>query len=468
MAVSFSATGTPREGAFNVNGMRSTYNNFLLDGLDNNAYGTSNQGYSVAVGAVVAGCHRRIQGDHQQLQRRIRARGRRGGERGHEIRNQRSFTARPTSSCATPTLNATGFLFSPAVFVKPTLQRNQFGATIGGPIVKNKLFFFVDYEGFRQLQRYLNFDSIPSMTDRQGILPVTVVNPLTGVVYPANTQIPVAQLNPFAAAVLAGLPPTNGPGRSNNDEALLLIHDYGDKFDAKLDGQINDRMTAFLRFSQRKDLQYYAPDLTGPSGGDGNGYIHVVDQNAVGRLHLDHHAHLSVPGPPGFVPYRLPAKCRRIWAAPAWLPCSAAFKGLPTTPSLTGGINTQTISGLTAFGRQTSNPQFQNPTSWDPELNYSKTVGRHSIKVGYQFLPIRTEILDTNPLYGQDTYSGHSASPPARNWASLPAAPSRPTIPATASRISCSALPTRSTWGAIRSSICGNSCTRCTFRTTFA
>ena len=37
---------TPREGAFNVNGMRSTYNNFLLDGVDNNAYSTSNQGFS--------------------------------------------------------------------------------------------------------------------------------------------------------------------------------------------------------------------------------------------------------------------------------------------------------------------------------------------------------------------------------------------------------------------------------------
>jgi hypothetical protein len=49
MAVSFSPSGTPREGAFNVNGMRSTYNNFLLDGLDNNAYGTSNQGYSAQV-----------------------------------------------------------------------------------------------------------------------------------------------------------------------------------------------------------------------------------------------------------------------------------------------------------------------------------------------------------------------------------------------------------------------------------
>jgi hypothetical protein len=75
-------------------------------------------------------------------------------------------------------LNAVGFQFSPSVFLKPTLQRNQFGAVIGGPIVKNKLFWFGDYEGYRQLQRYLNFDSIPTATDRAGILPVTVVDPI--------------------------------------------------------------------------------------------------------------------------------------------------------------------------------------------------------------------------------------------------------------------------------------------------
>ena len=43
MAISFSPSGTPREGSFNVNGMRSTYNDFLMDGVDNNSYGTSNQ-----------------------------------------------------------------------------------------------------------------------------------------------------------------------------------------------------------------------------------------------------------------------------------------------------------------------------------------------------------------------------------------------------------------------------------------
>src|SRR6202035_1759093 len=46
IANAYAPGGTPREGAFNVNGMRSTYNNFLMDGIDNNAYSTSNQGFS--------------------------------------------------------------------------------------------------------------------------------------------------------------------------------------------------------------------------------------------------------------------------------------------------------------------------------------------------------------------------------------------------------------------------------------
>src|SRR5262245_10461625 len=50
-----STSATPREGAFNVNGMRSTYNNFLLDGVDNNAYGTSNNGFSNQVVLVSYG-----------------------------------------------------------------------------------------------------------------------------------------------------------------------------------------------------------------------------------------------------------------------------------------------------------------------------------------------------------------------------------------------------------------------------
>ena len=417
IAASFSPSGTPREGSFNVNGMRSTYNNFLLDGLDNNAYGTSNQSYS---SQVVQPSPDAI-AEFKVITSNYSAEyGRVGGAVVNAVMKSgtNSFHGTAYEFLRNTDLNATGFLFSPAVFVKPTLQRNQFGATIGGPLIKNKLFFFADYEGQRQLQRYLNFDSLPTTSDKAGLLPVTVVNPLTGVLYPKGTQIPVASLNPFAAALLNGLPVPNGPGRSNDYEALLLIRDYSDKFDAKIDGQINSRMTTFLRFSQRKDLQYYQPSFPGPSGGDGNGYIHTIDQNASFGYTWTISPTSLLEARVGWT-HVLAGKQPALLGGPS-LQSLFGIQGLPTTPNLTGGFNTQSVSGFTAFGRQTSNPQFQNPTSWDPKINFSKNLSRHSIKAGWEYLNIHTEILDVNPLYGQDVYAGQFSKPTCGQLGQLP------------------------------------------------
>jgi len=239
---------------------------------------------------------------------------------------------------------------------------------------------------------------------------VPVYDALNKTLYPANIAIPISALNPFAAQVLSQLPATNsGTGRGSDYGALLLIRDYGDKYDAKIDGLINDRMTTFLRFSQRKDLDYYQPDISGPSGGNGNGYIHSIDQNAsIGytwtvtpsslleaRFGFDHVLAGKSP------PYLGGPSMDTLYGIP----------GLPTSTSLTGGLNSQNISGFSQLGRQTSNPQFQNPTSFDPKLNYSLIKGRHSIKFGYEFLAVRTEILDVNPLYGEDQYTGQLSKP---------------------------------------------------------
>ncbi|MBV8732040.1 MAG: carboxypeptidase regulatory-like domain-containing protein, partial [Acidobacteriia bacterium] len=408
MSVLFAANGTPREGAININGMRSTYNNFLLDGLDNNAYSPSNQGYS---SQVVQPSPDAIE-EFKVLTSNFSAEYGRvsGGVISTALRSgTNQFHGTAYEFLRNTDLNAIGFTFSPAVFQKPTLQRNQFGATIGGPIVKNKLFFFGDYEGFRQLQRYLNFDSIPNVNDRSGALPVTVVNPLTGTVYPANTPIPIAQVNPFAAQVLSGLPSPNGPGRSNDYEALLLVRDYSDKYDAKLNYQISDRMSAFLRFDQRKDLQYYQPDISGPSGGNGNGYIHAIQQQAAIGYTWTVTANQLFEARFGFT-HVLAGKVPPYLGGPSMLDLYG-IPGLPTSPNLTGGLDSQSISGFSQLGRQTSNPQFQNPTSFDPKFSYSWIKGRHSLKAGYEFLAIRTEVLDVNPLYGADTYAGQFSKP---------------------------------------------------------
>jgi hypothetical protein len=408
IAVSFGPTGTPREGAFNVNGMRSTYNNFLLDGMDNNAYGTSNQGYSAQVVQLSPDAlaeFRVITSNYGAEYGRV------GGAVVNAVMRTgtNQFHGTAYEFLRNTDLNAAGYDFASAVFVKPPLQRNQFGLTIGGPLIKNKLFFFADYEGFRQLQRYFNFDSIPDLNDRAGILPVPVYDALNKTLYPANTPIPISTLNPFAAEVLSQLPQPNGAGRSNNYAALLLVQDYSDKYDGKIDGQINDRMTAFVRWSQRKDLQYYQPDISGPSGGDGNGYIHSIDQNASA-------GYTWTLTPSSLVEARFGFDHVLAGKEPAYLGGPSmeelyGIPGLPTSPSLTGGLNSQNISGYSQLGRQTSNPQFQNPTSFNPKLNYSLIKGKHSLKFGYEFLAVRTEILDVNPLYGEDQYTGQFSKP---------------------------------------------------------
>ncbi len=409
-AVAFAVNGTPREGSFNANGMRSTYNNFLMDGVDNNAYSTSNQGFSNEVAQPspdAIGEFKVITGNFSAEYGRV------GGAVINAVMRSgtNQFHGTAYEFLRNTDLNAIGYIFGqrPSTFQKPTLQRNQFGGAIGGPIVRNKLFFFGDYEGFRQLQRFLNFDTLPTANDRSGILPATVVNPLTGVVYPAGTQIPIAALNPFAAKVLNDLPAPNGAGRANNYQALLLVRDYADKYDAKIDGQINDRMTAFIRFSQRKDNQFYQPDIPGPSGGAGNGYIRALQQAAAvgytwtitptslfeARLGFAHILGGKNP------PYLGGASMQALYGIP----------GLPTSPDIAGGLNTQAVSGFSQFGRQATNPQFQNPTSWDPKFNYSWIHGRHAFKTGYEFESIRTEVNDINPLYGRNDYTGNFSKP---------------------------------------------------------
>ena len=409
ISFSFSPTGTPREGAFNVNGMRSTYNNFLLDGLDNNAYSTSNQGYSaqlVQPSPDALSEFKLITSNYSAEYGRV------GGAVVNATMKSgtNQFHGTAYEFVRNTDLNATGYLFAPAP--KPPLQRNQFGMTFGGPFIKNKLFFFTDYEGFRQLLHYINFDTIPTINDRNGILPVPVFDNLSHTLYPANVAIPIQTLNPFAAAVLSNLPAVaavTSSQRSNDYEQTLLIRDYADKFDVKLDGQINERMNAFLRYNQRKDLQFYQPDIPGTSGGNGNGHIHAYDQNVSAGYTwtLSPNSILDVRfGYSRILGGKTPPNIGLQTSLPGF-----PFAGLPTTPDLVGGLNSQNISGFSQLGRQTSNPQFQNPTSFDPKINFSLIRGKHSVKMGYELLVIRTEVLDVNPLYGEDQFTSGFSKP---------------------------------------------------------
>ncbi len=394
----------PREGSFNVNGQRSILNNFLMDGVDNNAYGTSNQGFSnqvvqltpdaVAEFKVVTGLAGAEYGRSSGAV--INATMRSGT---NEVHGTAWEYLRNTE------LNAAGF-FKPATG-KPVFQRNQFGFTFGGPIVKNRAFYFANYEGFRERQKFTVFAGLPTLDDRQGVFAVAVRNPLSGEVFPANTPIPPARMTAFARRVLADLPlPNTGPAnvRASNYQDLRKDKNNNDKTDLKFDGQINSRMTAFVRLSHRKSNIFQSPEIPGASGGGGNGFIRALNQQMVG-------AWTYTLTPSSLLEARLGLSRTRAGKEPFALggPSMSqlyGITGLSEDPRLRGGLTVQEVSGFSSFGRQPTNPQWQHPFVTNPKVVYSFIRGGHSMKTGFEYQRIHTEIQDVNPLYGQDIYNG--------------------------------------------------------------
>ena len=222
-----------------------------------------------------------------------------------------------------------------------------------------------------------------------------------------------------------------------------------------------------MRFSQRKDLQYYQPDISGPSGGGGNGFIHAISQQAaVGYTWA---LTSDVASRSAFCLRSRPRRedARRISAARACR-SSTAFPGCPPRRNLTGGLELADRQRIQRnSGGRPRNPQFQNPTSFNPkvELHAGSRDGIRSRRA-MNSSPIRTEVLDVNPLYGSDTYSGQFSKPTcASARAGRRLHRFRATPPVTISRISSSACPAPSGSETMWSPTSASTSTRSTRRT---
>jgi hypothetical protein len=398
---------TPREGSFNVNGLRSTFNNFLLDGMDNNAYGTSNQGFSNQVMQPPPDAVAEFQVVTNNMSAEF---GRTGGAAINVAYKSggNDFHGSAWHFLRNRALNATGF-FRPRDDEKPPFNRNQFGFTFGGPVVKNRAFFFLDYEGFRQVRRVVSLNTLPTMDERRGVFPAPVRNPITGQTFAAGTPIPQSQISPFALTVLNNLPAPNLPGAANNFSLLQGFRDNTDKYNAKFDYNLKDNLTGFVRAGQRKANIFDEPNIPGPSGGDGNGFTDVINQQLATALTWS-------PSNTQLLEFRFGLSRTIAGKSPPGLGANTmldvyGIPGLPSDPRAAGGLTTQIITGYTALGRQATNPQWQYPTMWNPKVNWSRYFGAHSLKAGYEYQRVHTEIQDVNPLYGEDRYNGQFSRP---------------------------------------------------------
>ena len=403
-ALNKSTNGTPREGAFNVNGLRSVFNNFLIDGVDNNALGTSNQGFSnqVMQPSPDAVDEFRVVTNNQSAEYG-RAAGATVNVAYRSGTNQ--FRGSMWEFFRNTALNAETF-FKPVDGSKPPLERHQFGGVFGGPIARNRAFFFADFESFRQERQITTFSTVPTPAQKQGVLSVDVRDPRTGTLYPAGTPLPMTT---FARTVLAGLPDPNLGTAANNFSLAQHFTNDSDKAGFKVDVKASPALVVFGRYGFRNLDTNDEPQLPLPSGGGGNGNIYARNKQLV--LGATYTA-----TPRSLLEVRLGWSNTEAGKNPPAIGTRSALDeygltGLPTDPRIAGGLPSQSITGYTALGRQATNPQWQNPTVVNPKINYTWLAGRQSLKAGYEFQYIGVEVQDVNPLYGLDTYGGFFSRP---------------------------------------------------------
>ena len=408
---------TSREASFNVNGQRSAFNNFLLNGLDNNSYGTSNQGFGNEniPPSPDAVSEFRLETDNYSAEY-----GRASGAvvNASIRRGTNQFHGRAWDYLRNTDLNAIG-PFAPNGGVKPTFIRNQFGGTFGGPIWHDHTFFFMDYEGVRQIFKSFATATLPTAEQSSGIFllhridgttaPIPIQNPITGKVY-ANGIIPASDQSALAKAVLAALPGTNNgalPGTPNSFANNFTAFPRGtiqdDKGDVRVDHTFNAKLSVFGVYSEHQTTIFDPPPFGGPAGGNANTNVHIYNrQIAVGTTY--------VITPSSLVDFRIGigtnqgAKAPYGVGTPGLLAAAGITDGLPTDPLIVRSLNAQSVTGFTQFGTQPASPQFQNPSVINPKANYTMVHGIHSMKIGYEYQSINTQINDYNPSFGQSNY----------------------------------------------------------------
>jgi hypothetical protein len=179
-------------------------------------------------------------------------------------------------------LSANDFFSNRAGLPRGVFKFNQFGATVGGPIIHNKTFFFASYEGFQQTTSGLFTTTVPTALQRTGDFSQTydqsgklypIYNPFTTRPDPANpghfirdpfpgNKIPASLVDPVANALLAYWPQPNAPGISptgvNNYNSKNISSISKNDASLRMDQSLSDRMKLFGRFSFARTQQPYA------------------------------------------------------------------------------------------------------------------------------------------------------------------------------------------------------------------
>src|SRR5262245_3192538 len=375
-----------------VNGLNAGQNNFIVDGVSNNVELTGGMN---AVPAIDA-----IQEFSIQTNAFSPEFGRAGGGIvnvalrsgtndlhgfGYDYIQNDIFNARPYDFTGT----------SPA---KPALRRNLFGAGAGGPIRKNRIFLFGNYEGLRQPQTVIEYDTVPTALERKGDFsqsgwtvydPATTNSSGTRTAFP-NNIIPEGRINPLMAKLVSIYPLPNykdpNPAVLNNYLSFDRNIDSKDLMNFKGDVNLRANDTMTMRFSRQWSSKLRSGFIPGNwMGGQGllNGTnagwteTHVFSANLVNEARAGWN-YINDGNNPGN---------NTIIEELNSVPGGRDTPGYPTV-SMRNITSTKAVRPLTTL----PNPYFVWQNSLQFMDNLSWHHGRHALKAGVDYTHHRNDV----------------------------------------------------------------------------
>ena len=360
------AGGSLRNGqAYAVNGQRPESNNFLIDGA-NNVNGVD--GGFVLKPPVDAISEFRIITHNAPA------------EFGNALGSTTNIVTRSGSNAIHGTLWE--FLRNDALdarnyFAQKTepLKQNQFGATIGGPIRRDKTFIFGFYEGFRNRQGETALTTVPSLKQRQGDfseLPGPLINAFTGQPFP-NNQLPF--INPVSQALLQYFPLPNVG--TNLFSATQTLRDDTDQFGVRVDHYLTAADTLNFRYSYSSGSRL---NPLSPNGASVPGFPVGEDNRAQNFVATETHAFsptLIGVGRFSFLRNKF-LFGEHVVNTP---PSDFGFQYEPTLDIATGPPFIQ-VNGYSTIGNPITGPRNTYENVYDYSGSLSWVRGKHELKFG--------------------------------------------------------------------------------------
>jgi len=318
---------------------------------------------------------------------------------------------------------------------KPEFRRNQFGFVLGGPIEKERTFFFVDYQGSRQSIGRILISTVPTALQRQGVFTEPVAGrvptlydpattrPATGGwttrdPFPANT-IPADRIDPVAAALLARYPLPNLPGTANNYRRVANEGDDQDQFDVRVDYRASTSDQFFGRFSYFKDLINPVTPLPYGSGNITSGAIGRTDTRAEAAVLSYVHSF----GPRMVNDLRLGYTRRSVARTGLLLdgaPSGAlGVPGIPNNAAYGNALPTFAIDGFQQLGSppNTNSDSSTDVTQLVDTLSWQR--GRHFLKAGLDFRGERLNIVQPPSPTGSFRFTSQGSDRPGTTGTGL-------------------------------------------------